>query len=314
MLFQSQREAIIRKFLLNEDSIPPTDFTINEYDIAVLCHLANCGVHVTSEKAREVFKSILHQMIEIWYTKDRTGTHTDAIDAFSEAEMSAYLKDELINSGTTDLVIDMMLSETDYSKFVSDTYEFYEVVLIGYLSQYVDAYDNASERRRYKNITERIENQVLRITDEKARIQLYRVLFLPSPKFYGGDWSNCRTTYSYSEKQFINSLWEKYGQYHLKALLTAMYELHTCELLPEVLPAICLSFSKAKEDGTDSVGSVVNQSRTRINEIITTAFVEKEDQIKNSSQLTTTFETFLKLLVEFNVELAAVILDEFRIH
>jgi len=114
MLFQSQREAIIRKYLLNEDSIPPTDFTISEYDISVLCHLANCGVHVTSEKVQEVFKAVLHQMIEIWYTNDRTGAYTDAINAFSESEMSTYLKDELINSNTTDLVIDMMLSETDY--------------------------------------------------------------------------------------------------------------------------------------------------------------------------------------------------------
>ena len=253
-------------------------------------------------------------MIEIWYTNDRTGAYTDAINAFSESEMSTYLKDELINSNTTDLVIDMMLSETDYSKFVSDTYEFYEDVLIGYLPQYVDAYDNASERRRYKSITERIENQVLRITDEKAQIQLYRVLFLPSPKFYHGDWSNCRTCYSYLDKQFINSLWEKYGQYHLKALLTALFELHTCELLPEVLPAVFLSFSNAKEQETDSVGAAISQNRVRINEIITTAFVDKEDQIKCKAQLTEAFESFLDFLIEFKVEIAAVILDEFRIH
>ena len=223
-------------------------------------------------------------------------------------------EDEAIYVQVTDLVIDMMLSESDYSKFVSDTYDFYEDVLIGYLPQYVDAYDNASERRRYRSTTERIEAQVLRIPDEIVRVQLYRVLFLPSPKFYCGDWSNCRTSYSYHEKQFINSLWEKYGQYHLKSLLTAMYELHISELLPEVLPAVSLSFSKAREQETDSVGVAIRQNSLRINEIITTAFVVKEDQIKSSVQLTAAFESFLNLLVEFNVEMAAVILDEFRIH
>ena len=182
------------------------------------------------------------------------------------------------------------------------------------MPQYVDAYDNASERRRYKSITERIEVQVLRIPDKKARIQFYRVLFLPSPKFYRGDWSNCRTCYSYLDKQFINSLWEKYGQYHLKALLTALFELHTCELLPEVLPAVFLSFSKAREQKTDSVGAAITQNRVRINEIITTAFVDKEDQIKCNAKLTEAFESFLDLLIEFDVEMAAVILDEFRIH
>ena len=313
-LYQSQHEAIIRTYLLNEDSIASTDFTINEYDISVLCHLANCGVHVTSKRAQKVFKAILLQMIELWYANDRTDNHTNAINAFNEAEMSAYLKDELINSEGTELVINLLLSATDYSKFVSDTYEFYEEVLIGYLPQYVDAYDNASERRRYKSIAERIEAQVLRIPDEKVRITLYRVLFLPSPEFYRADWSNCRTSYSYLDKQFINSLWEKYGRYHLEALLTAMYELHICELLPEVLPAVCLSFKKAKEEETDSVGAVISQYRFRINEIITTAFVDKEDQIKENAQLSAAFESFLDLLIELNVEMAAVLLDEFRIH
>ena len=93
-----------------------------------------------------------------------------------------------------------------------------------------------------------------------------------------------------------------------------MYELHTSELLPEVLPAVSFSFSKAREQETDSVGVAIRQNSLRINEIITTAFVVKEDQIKSSVQLTAAFESFLNLLVEFNVEMAAVILDEFRIH
>ena len=93
-----------------------------------------------------------------------------------------------------------------------------------------------------------------------------------------------------------------------------MYELHISELLPEVLPAVSLSFSKAREQETDSVGVAIRQNSLRINEIITTAFVVKEDQIKSSVQLTAAFESFLNLLVEFNVEMAAVILDEFRIH
>ena len=93
-----------------------------------------------------------------------------------------------------------------------------------------------------------------------------------------------------------------------------MYELHISELRPEVLPAVSLSFSKAREQETDSVGVAIRQNSLRINEIITTAFVVKEDQIKSSVQLTAAFESFLNLLVEFNVEMAAVILDEFRIH
>ena len=312
--YQSQDETIIQKYLLNEEDIAPYDFEINKYDISVLYHLANCGIPLTNKRLYDVMKATLHQMVEIWYANNRNRTHSAMLDVFGEAEISTYLKNELINSERTDFVIDLLFLEADYSRFVSDTYEFYEEVLIGYLPQYFDAYDNASERRRYKGIAEKIEAHVLGITDEKTRTQLYRVLFLPSPQFYRGDWSNCRTTYSYPEKQFINSLWEKYGQYHLKALLTALYELHISELLPEVLPAVYLSFREAKEKGTDSAGLAISQNKTRINEIITTAFVEKEDQIKHSLKLTASFESFLELLVEFNIELAAVILDEFRIH
>ncbi len=93
-----------------------------------------------------------------------------------------------------------------------------------------------------------------------------------------------------------------------------MYELHTSELLPEVLPAICFSFHKAAAEGTDWAGAVISQNRVRISEIITTTFVEKEDQAKCRVQLSAAFESFLDFLVEFNVEMVAVILDKYRPH
>lgn len=313
-LYQSQEKEIIQKYLLNEERIALTDFNINEYDISTLCHLTNCGIPVTNIEIYGVIKAMLHQMIEIWFASSQNNTHSNVLDTFDEGEISTYLKFELINPESTDLVIDLMFSGIDYSKFVSDTYEFYEEVLIGYLPQYVDAYNNTSNRRRYKGIAEKIEAHILRVPDEKVQIQLYRVLFLPSPRFYCGDWSNCRTAYSYFDKQFINSLWEKYGQYRLSALITAIYELHIGELLPEALLAINNSFKKACEDGTDSVETTIAQNRERINRIITTSFVTKEDQIKQSIQLTAAFESFLELLIDFNVEVAAVLLDEFRIH
>ena len=312
--YKSHKEEIIQKHLLMEEDNSVMTFDIKEYDISLLCHLASCGLSVANERVFLIMKAIVHQLIEIWYEEEKSNIRDEVLHVYDSWEVSSFLKDELLNPGTTDLVIDLLLHETDYSKFTSNALEFYEEILIGYLPQYFDAYNNASERRRYKSIAEKIESNILRIPDGKAQIQLYRVLFLPSTGFYCGDWSNCKTSYSYPEKQFINSLWEKYGQYHLKGLLMAIYELHTRELLPEVLPAICLSFSNAKEQATDSVAVAISQSRVRINEIITTAFAEKEDQIKSSSQLTAAFESFLGLLIEFNFEMAAVTLDEFRIH
>ena len=58
----------------------------------------------------------------------------------------------------------------------------------------------------------------------------------------------------------------------------------------------------------------VQETETIINKIITKAFLDFNDEIKSDNDLTTAFENFLKLLVELNMEEAAVILDEFRIH
>ena len=312
--YKSHKQEIILKYLLNEGNNSIMTFDVKEYDISLLCHLTSCGLSVANERVFLITKAIVHQLLEIWYEEDKSNIRAEVLHVYDNWEVSCFLKDELLNPDTTDLVIDLLLHEIDYSKFTSNAQEFYEEILIGYLPQYFDAYKNACERRRYKSIAEKIEQHILSIPDEKTRIQLFRVLFLPSSKFYRGDWSNCKTSYSYPEKQFINSLWEKYGQYHLTSLLTAMYEFHTSKLLPEVLPALSVSFHKAKEAGTDSVGTVISNNRVRINEIITTAFIEKEDQIKCSEQLTRAFESFLDLLIEFNFEMAAFILDEFRIH
>ena len=312
--YKSHKQEIILKYLLNEGNNSIMTFDVKEYDISLLCHLTSCGLSVANERVFLITKAIVHQLLEIWHEEDKSNIRAEVLHVYDNWEVSCFLKDELLNPDTTDLVIDLLLHEIDYSKFTSNAQEFYEEILIGYLPQYFDAYKNACERRRYKSIAEKIEQHILSIPDEKTRIQLFRVLFLPSSKFYRGDWSNCKTSYSYPEKQFINSLWEKYGQYHLTSLLTAMYELHTSKLLPEVLPALSVSFHKAKEAGTDSVGTVISNNRVRINEIITTAFIEKEDQIKCSEQLTRAFESFLDLLIEFNFEMAAFILDEFRIH
>ena len=90
--------------------------------------------------------------------------------------------------------------------------------------------------------------------------------------------------------------------------------MHIGELLPEVLPAIYSSFRKAKDESTEHVETIINNNEVIINEIITAAFIEKNDQIKQNRNLTDSFESFLELLIEYNFELAAVVLDEFRIH
>lgn len=310
--YQRQFELIVQKYLLNEEDLEIESFDINQYDISVLCCLSNCGLSLSNSVFCTVIRAIVDQLILIWANKILPGRHVDTLR--EEEEVSSFLRKALLDPTETNLVLNLLFSEIDYSRFVSSTYDFYEKVLICYLSHFVDAYDNPEYRHTLKAIVNKIESRVLAIQDEYAQIQMYRALFLPQQKYYYGDWTACKTEYSYSDKQFLNCLWEKYGQYHLDELLTAVYELQINKLLPEVLPSISRSFFKAKAASSSSIDTTIARHKQIINRIITTAFVESNDKIKMSQQLTNAYESLLELLVEHNVEIAAVLLDEFRIH
>lgn len=310
--YQSQFDLIVQKYLLDEEDLKIGSFDINQYDISVLCCLSNCGLSLSNRFFYTVIRAIVDQLTLIWINNIQTERRVSTL--FEEAEVSSFLKNAILEPTETDLVLNLLFSEIDYSRFVSSTYSFYEEVLISYLPHFVDAYDKPEYRHTLKAIVKKIESRVLSIQDEYAQIQMYRALFLPQQKYYYGDWTACKTEYSYSDKQFLNCFWEKYGHYHLNELLTAIYELQINKLLPEVLPSVYGSFFKAQEECSSTVDSIIARHKQIINRIVTTAFVENNDQIKMSQQLIDAYESLLELFVEHNVEIAAVILDEFRIH
>ena len=58
----------------------------------------------------------------------------------------------------------------------------------------------------------------------------------------------------------------------------------------------------------------IKENEIIINEIITKLLLDFNDKIKSDKELTLAFEELLELLVEMDMEEAAVILDEFRVH
>ena len=127
------------------------------------------------------------------------------------------------------------------------------------------------------------------------------------------DWNELPTRYSYRDKMFLNKVWSKYGWYHFKNLIYIIDQLHIKELLPQVLIPLNISLRKLK-DNLLYCEKQIQETEIVINKIITKAFLDFNDEIKSDNDLTRAFEDFLQLLVEFNMEEAAVILDEFRIH
>lgn len=112
---------------------------------------------------------------------------------------------------------------------------------------------------------------------------------------------------------FLNDIWSKYGWLHFKNLLYVIDQMHIKDLLPEVLIPLNVSLQKMKANSAQ-YEKHVKENEIIINKIITKAFMDFNDEIKSDDELTKAFEGFLNLLLELDMEEAAVILDEFRVH
>ena len=82
-----------------------------------------------------------------------------------------------------------------------------------------------------------------------------------------------------------------------------------------MLIPLSVSMSEVRKDFL-KCERIVNENVNEfiINKIITKAFLDYTDAIKSDYELIEAFEKFLEILIEFDVEEAAVILDEFTVH
>lgn len=127
-----------------------------------------------------------------------------------------------------------------------------------------------------------------------------------------GDWRNCKTKYTYADKEFLNEQFTKFGKYHIKLLLRTIYQLNIDELLPEILISIKNVFNSSIN--IDEFKKVLKDEEFIINRIIIKAFFQYSDEIKQDQELTNAYEYILETLISHNYEKAAVLLDEFRIN
>ena len=89
--------------------------------------------------------------------------------------------------------------------------------------------------------------------------------------------------------------------------------MHIKDLLPEVLIPLNISLRKMKDKQIE-FERIIKERKNIINLIITKAFLDFSDKIKEDVELTQSFEEFLTMLVSCDLEEAAVILDEFLLH
>ena len=181
------------------------------------------------------------------------------------------------------------------------------------MAVYFDGHSNVEVRRQCEVIVKCMEDKINCIGDENVKNRLYSMMFLTLGKFHMYDLNEIFTEYSYRDKMFLNDIWSKYGWLHFKNLLYVIDQMHIKDLLPEVLIPLNVSLQKMKANSAQ-YEKHVKENEIIINKIITKAFMDFNDEIKSDNELTKAFEGFLNLLLELDMEEAAVILDEFRVH
>ena len=312
--YTSREEEIIDRYLLQEESLEIDVFDMSNYDISTICYVANCGLNFTNESFRMVIHEILLCVIDIWkYTKRNYNAH-EIFDVYQEHEIIELFQREMIQTqNDAKMAIDILFEEIDFTKFTTDTIEFYQDIFGNFLCEFFDSYVDSKRRNICKKKILYIEKKVNDIDEEYVRIQLYKSLMLSVTRYCTGDWSKIKTNYSYVDKQFLNKQFTKYGKYHIKELLRTIYQMHMDELLPEILISIRNSFQNAKSE-VNKFKKSIREQEAIVQLIILKSFITYSDKIKQDQELIEAYEDILEILINLNYEQAAVILDEFRIH
>lgn len=312
--YTSREEKIIDRYLLQEESLEIDVFDMSNYDISTICYVANCGLNFTNESFRMVIHEILLCVIDIWkYTKRNYNAH-EIFDVYQEHEIIELFQWKMIQTqDDAKMAIDILFEEIDFTKFTTDTIEFYQDIFGNFLCEFFDSYVDSKRRNICKKKILYIEKKVNDIDEEYVRIQLYKSLMLSVTRYCTGDWSKIKTNYSYVDKQFLNKQFTKYGKYHIKELLRTIYQMHMDELLPEILISIRNSFQNAKSE-VNKFKKSIREQEAIVQLIILKSFITYSDKIKQDQELIEAYEDILEILINLNYEQAAVILDEFRIH
>jgi hypothetical protein len=317
--YKSQKDEIINEYLFNNTRLDLSNFDMDNYDITTLCYAINCGLSLKDTSFAVIVKKFVTAMINVWKVNDNTHHLHDILGVYPLYEVMDFFQRELVSSEIqTSIVLDILFTGVDFSIFTSETINFYLDVFGSLLSEYFDSHSDRDKRANCERVICSLESKIMAIKEEKVRVELYKSLILSITTYGGGgDWSKCPSGYSYQDKQFLNDLFSKYGGFHLKEMLTTIYKLHLDKLLPEILLSVRDAFkdaSRINKSSSDVFAEIVREKKATVLIMVTKAFLDFSDKIKQDDDLTKAFEEILEMLVEISYEEAATILDEFRVH
>ncbi|MDD4390954.1 MAG: hypothetical protein PHW03_09215 [Eubacteriales bacterium] len=315
----TQRDEIIREYLFNNADLELSSFDMDNCNITTLCYAINCGLSLDNNSFAVIVKKHVETMINVWKANQNTHRSHDILGVYPLYEVMGFFQRELFASESqTSIVLDILFTGIDFSKFTRETINFYLDVFGSLLSEYFDSHSDKDKRANCEKIIRSLESKIIVIKEEKVRVELYKTLILSITTYGGGgDWIKCPSGYSYKDKQFLNDLFSKYGGFHLKEMLNTIYKLHLDKLLPEILLSVRDAFKnvpRTNKSRSDMFAEIVRKQKEIVIILITKAFLDFSDKIKQDDDLTKAFEEILEMLVEISYEEAATIIDEFRVH
>ena len=311
-----KKDEIIEEYLYSEKQLDLSLFEMTDHDITLMSYALNYMAAIDGATEQRIVKMYILEMIDMHQSTAHTYRHNDILNVYQTSETQALLQRELISDKHTDIVLSILFDEIDFSKFNSQTIEYYQEVFGVLLSFYFDAHNNKVARSKCEDIICKLEEKIVKVASETVKEELYKSLIFSLTRSGGiGDWSKCPSSYSYQDKQFLNKMFSKYGGYHLSDLIDVIFKLHINDLLPEVLISVQNAFQNCIEYyGEDTLCRIVHEKSSLILLMITKAFLDFNEKIKEDVKLIESYEWILSKLRDIGYAEAAVILDEFRIH
>lgn len=243
----------------------------------------------------------------------KVSEHYKFLDYSSKREVINFLAQYLTTQGDIEDALTVMFKSIDFTDITHDGLEVFNEIGAYFLLSYFDSYQKLSTRRLLERNILKIEKCILTLSEKWVKQELSRMLLLSFPQYVMEDLNKLQTSYSYVDKAFLVDIWSRYGHEHFVELINIIYQLHIPQLLPEVIIAIYESLVRFKGDQQE-LKQKVKAVESILNVIITKAFLEFSDKIKDDTKLLTAYEGILEVLVSVGVKEAAVILDEFRVH
>jgi hypothetical protein len=304
------RDEIIEKYLFDENNLVLSDFDISKHDISTLCSIVNSGACLEEDKIF-ILKELVIGILNVYNSRSLQHRTSSILSGTCSMQVSDYLGEVLFEDSNA--VLAMMFDNVDFLNFRREAIDFYLSTFHKILCKYITSNKNFEIRKKCESVLLELEEKInSTVKPDKVKHQLYRALIM-SISGYEGDWSDLKTSYTFSDVQFLNAMFGKYGKYNFKYFIYTIYKMHFRDLLPYILTSVSTTvqaFSKTDYFNESDFDDV----KTYLDNLIVVAFLNYQDEIKQDEELSTSYELLLETLVDFRFEDAAVLLDEFRIH